>query len=46
MEKRMKYDFEFKLKFLKFLKWPGSPPLLPTFRQKWKLGWALLRGLG
>ena len=37
MEKRMKYDFEFKLKFLNFLNlaWVMSPP---TLSLKWKLG--------
>ena len=37
MEKKMKYDFEFKLKFLNFLNlaWVMSPP---TLSQKLKLG--------
>jgi len=37
MEKIMKYDFEFKLKFLKYFYLAGVMPLPPTFRWKLKL---------
>jgi len=35
MEKRMKYDFELKFKFLKFLYWARVMPPSPTFSKKW-----------
>ncbi len=38
MEKRMKYDFELKFKFLKFLYRAGVKPPPPTFPQNWKIG--------
>ena len=38
MEKRMKYDFELKLKFLKFFYLHGIMLPSPTFPQKWILG--------
>ena len=38
MEKIRKYDFRFKLIFLKFFICHGPYPPSPTFCQKWKLG--------
>jgi len=40
----MKYDFELKLKLLKFFYLPGVMPPPPTFPQKWIIGGGMTLG--